>query len=411
MKISLQNKQTFVQALYWMGNCAACGYAAVYLLYRGLSNTLIGVVAGGAALLSIIVQPLLVKLTESISYVTVKRVLQLLIILMAAGFACLSWMPLSSTGVMIFFLLIYMMSLCMPALITSMGMEYINQGFYFDFGFSRGMGSIAYAVCAAALGFVLNRFDPDILGYVFFVFALLLFVMICTLEDFGKGETSAGKVHKYKSKEESTKSDVEQYEKNSDSYLKILSDNHVLLFFMIGFGLANLSNVAIGTYLVNIVKALGGSNSSLGIANFIAAGSEMPVMWLFGMLMNKTSCTKLMKLSAFFFLLRIVIISTAVNLPMAYIGIALQGPAFGLFTPAAVYYVNNALKPRARVKGQVVFAMVTSGCAVCGGNFLGGVLQDIFSLKIMLYVCVVLSAIGFVTILRQPDIKNKNVDR
>ena len=82
---------------------------------------------------------------------------------------------------------------------------------------------------------------------------------------------------------------------------------------------------------------------------------------------------------------------------------------FGLFTPAAVYYVNSTIDPEKRVKGQAVFSMITSGAATCGGNLLGGWLQDTFGLKIMLAICVVMAFAGMLVVAFLKEEKTKPV--
>lgn len=393
-KIPVKYQYTFIQALYWMANCASCGYAAVYLLHRGLSNTMIGFVVGGAALLSMLVQPLTAQLAESIPFLSVKRMIQVLIVLMAGCFAVLTWVPLPVAGVFGVFLMMNMMSICMPPLMSAMGMEFINRGYYLNFGLSRGMGSISYAVCAAILGFLLNRFNPGILGYIFIGLEILLFCAVAIMEDLGKEEVTV-------------KNQIVQ--DTEESMFKIVMKNPVFLSLMIGFCLTNMSSMAVCTYMVNIVKDLGGTDATLGIANFISAASEMPVMLLFGYFMKRSNCIKLLKVSALFFVLRMFVLWGAGSLPVACVGIAMQGLSFGLFTPAAVYYVNSTLTPEKRVKGQAVFSMITSGAATCGGNILAGWLQDAFGLKTMQLICMGMAFVGFLIIVRLPSSGDENV--
>ena len=163
---------------------------------------------------------------------------------------------------------------------------------------------------------------------------------------------------------------------------------------MIGFCLANMNNAAIATYTVNIIKNLGGSDTVLGFANFVSAASEMPVMLLFGYFMKKGNCIRLLKVSAVFFLIKPLVLVFANALPLVILGLGLQGLSFGLFTPAAVYYVNSTLISEQRVKGQAIFSTITAGAATCGGKGLGGSLLDAFGLQTMLWVCAAMALVG-----------------
>lgn len=381
--MEVKHQYSIVQGLYWISGCALGGYAAVYLQYKGLSNTLIGVVMGVAALLSMAAQPLVAQLAENVRGFSVKRVLQLLIVLMFLFYGILTVVPLSVGGVMVVFIMMNICNSCMPALLSAMGMEFINRGYYLNFGLSRGIGSISYAVCAVILGFVIERFLPGILGYIYMVLAVLLFVAISCMKDLSSEEKTV----------------VQSEEKKSEkSIWKVFWENKVLLYMGIGFWLGNMANASICTYMVNIIKGLGGTDSTLGIGAFASAASEMPVMMLFGYMMKRSNCVSLLKVSSFFFLVKSVTMLFAFNVPMVFFGLAMQGLSFGLFYPASVYYVNNELPEEYRVKGQAAFSILTSGAATCVGNLLGGWLQDAFGLKAMLLSSSVMALLGFLIV-------------
>lgn len=381
-KVQVKHQYSVVQALYWMTSCALAGYAAVYLQDRGLSNTLIGVTVGGAACLSMVIQPLAAQVVESISGLTVKKVIQALIVMMAVMFGVLTVIPVPVVGVVILYMGMNTLNYCMPPMLSAMGMEFINRGYYLNFGLSRGLGSISYAVCAAVLGIVIDRFFPGVLGYIYVVLAILLFLAVSAMKDLEAEEPTF------------QQEIVEREKKPEESIWKTVCKNKTFLCLMIGFCLANMNNAAIATYTVNIIKNLGGSDTVLGFANFVSAASEMPVMLLFGYFMKKGNCIRLLKVSAVFFLIKPLVLVFANALPLVILGLGLQGLSFGLFTPAAVYYVNSTLISEQRVKGQAIFSTITAGAATCGGNVLGGWLQDAFGLQTMLWVCAAMALVG-----------------
>lgn len=381
-KVQVKHQYSVVQALYWMTSCALAGYAAVYLQDRGLSNTLIGVTVGGAACLSMVIQPLAAQVVESISGLTVKKVIQALIVMMAVMFGVLTVIPVPVAGVVILYMGMNTLNYCMPPMLSAMGMEFINRGYYLNFGLSRGLGSISYAVCAAVLGIVIDRFFPGVLGYIYVVLAILLFLAVSAMKDLEAEEPTF------------QQEIVEREKKPEESIWKTVCKNKTFLCLMIGFCLANMNNAAIATYTVNIIKNLGGSDTVLGFANFVSAASEMPVMLLFGYFMKKGNCIRLLKVSAVFFLIKPLVLVFANALPLVILGLGLQGLSFGLFTPAAVYYVNSTLISEQRVKGQAIFGTITAGAATCGGNVLGGWLQDAFGLQTMLWVCAAMALVG-----------------
>lgn len=401
-KVEVKHQYSVVQALYWMTSCALAGYAAVYLQDRGLSNTLIGVVVGGAAFFSMVVQPLVAQIAESISWLTVKRTIQLLVVSMAVMFGALTVFPIPVAGVVVLYMGMNILNYCMPPMLSAMGMEFINQGYYLNFGLSRGLGSISYAVCAAILGFVIDRFFPGVLGYVYVVLAVLLFLAVSVMEDLGVGEKNSSQMRERKCLGKEKRD-------TGENIWKVIWKNKTFVCLMIGFCLANMNNAAVATYTVNIIKKLGGTDTILGFANFVSAASEMPVMLLFGYFMKKGNCIRLLKVSVLFFVIKPLILVNAGILPMVFLGLGLQGLSFGMFTPAAVYFVNSSLAPEHRVRGQAIFSVITAGAATCGGNLLGGWLQDTFGLDTMLWVCVSMAVIGLLFVIWLPENRRDSI--
>ena len=77
---------------------------------------------------------------------------------------------------------------------------------------------------------------------------------------------------------------------------------------------------AIGTYLINIVKNLGGNTSLYGVAMFAMAFSELPVMMTVPKLMKKFNSVTLILVASIFYLCRNYTIGLAPNLIVLIIG-------------------------------------------------------------------------------------------
>lgn len=54
---NLQLKYNLLQASFWAASCAICAFIAIFLQAKGLSNTQIGTVTGGACILNIVLSP------------------------------------------------------------------------------------------------------------------------------------------------------------------------------------------------------------------------------------------------------------------------------------------------------------------------------------------------------------------
>lgn len=384
IKTRITTKYTLFQSIYWIGCCALGGYAAVYLQFKGATNTLIGIVTGVAAFASIPVSTIVASLTEQYRILTLKKMIMLLNSIIATIFFLLSILKIPAMWIMLLYFIMITINACFPALLSSLGMSYINHGHKLNFGLARGMGSATYAVTAIWLGRMLERFRPDILGYVFCITAVFFLVIGFLLPETEIMRTNT------------------PTENTGKVLIGLLKDKTILLL-MIGFCLCVMNYGMISTYAVNINRYLGGTDTTLGIANFAAAVSEMPFMFLVVHLQKKFSSSALLKISTVFFLLRIVVLTAATNIPVMIAGMLLQGPGFGLFYPASVAFINQALPDTRRIRGQAIFGIVTSNLANGCGNLLGGFLQDIIGLHNTLYVCAFLTLLGMLFVMITPS--------
>ena len=111
---------------------------------------------------------------------------------------------------------------------------------------------------------------------------------------------------------------------------------------------------AIGTYLINIVKSLGGNTSLYGVAMFAMAFSELPVMMTVPKLMKKFNSVTLILVASIFYICRNYTIGLAPNLIVLIIGMMFQGLSYGLFTGVITYYVTYNLDTQDQMSGQTM---------------------------------------------------------
>ena len=71
----------FIQGLYWMNFAAIMGYSGFYLLGSGFSNTEIGIIIAIAGILSAVLQPVLASYADRPDSPSLKKFLQLLLVL------------------------------------------------------------------------------------------------------------------------------------------------------------------------------------------------------------------------------------------------------------------------------------------------------------------------------------------
>lgn len=375
---SLQSKYNILHILYWISYLSIYGYIAIFLQYKGLSNTEIGIVSGAGALLSIFISPFISSLVTRIQGLNIKKTMLILYILMFIAFLLLTYIPLPISLIMILYIFLLCVMVSNVPFLSMICMDYLKEGRYLNFGVARGLGSIAYASGAVIVSQFITWINPTVIIYVYLISSCLLFWILLSMPD--------------------SQTNNDNQEENKTSAFTIMKEYKVFFFVLIGIAFMFSASTALSTYLINIVTHLGGSTSLYGIAIFFMAASEMPVMAKTYSLMKKFSAETLLLAAAFFYIIRNFTICLAPNIPILMIGMMFQGISFGLFTATIAYYVNDHLKSEHQMMGQTMIGMMSTGLGSTLGNVLGGFLQDNYSIQAMFIFACAMTLIGFLII-------------
>jgi PPP family 3-phenylpropionic acid transporter len=121
-------------------------------------------------------------------------------------------------------------------------------------------------------------------------------------------------------------------------------------------------------------------------------------MFAFTWLVKKLTNHRLMQISVIAFSIKNVLTALAVNIPMLYGISLLQAFGYALFTPASVYFIAHAIDEKDLNKGQ---ALMTASMMMSSvfATLVGGVLFDLFPVRIVLVVGAILSVLGTLIIL------------
>lgn len=128
------------------------------------------------------------------------------------------------------------------------------------------MGSISYAITAIFLGRFLEYFSPDILSVIFALGSVGFLPVAHSLPE-QKG--------------------ICQTRKRASSLFSVIKNHKILFVILLGYSFDFAGTTTLATYLINIVKSLGGDTAIYGVAVFIMALCEMPAMALTQKLMKK----------------------------------------------------------------------------------------------------------------------------
>src|SRR5699024_9571273 len=146
-----------------------------------------------------------------------------------------------------------------------------------------------------------------------------------------------------------------------------------LTLLIVGVIFLLFSQTLVSYFFIQVITPIGGDNASMGIAIFIAAGIEFPVIMRFDWLAQKRPIEFWLKISVVFFIIKNIVTFLASNMFMIYFAQFLQFGAFALTFPALVNYINVIVAPKDLVKGQTLLTLGVTDCSVFA-RLLAGVL-------------------------------------
>jgi len=352
-----------LQGFYWMIFCPIVSFASVYLLSKDFSNGLIGWVMAISSVLAIVLQPALGTLLDQTKTITLKGILGLLSLISVVLLLALIYLDTGPVWMSVFYVGIVAFLFTMPPLVNALTFEYINVGRDVNFGITRAMGSVCFAILSLQLGNWINRFSTDILPITCMVlFAGFLLLLI-----------SLPRVNKEPGKHTVSEFSTTLQDKSSKTGFLLRYERFIP--FLLGIACLFLFHTVINTFLAQILTPLGGLDSDLGISLTIAAVAELPAFLGFSYIVSKISTRLLIKFSGVFYLLRSLVFLFAASVWMINVGQGLQALSFAVFIPASVYYINEIMRDDDKVKGQT-FVTGTATLGSFFGSVIGGWLLD-----------------------------------
>ncbi|MBR3247631.1 MAG: MFS transporter [Clostridiales bacterium] len=367
-----------INATYFAVYSGIHAYASVFLLEKGFSNTLIGITLALANILSVIFQPVVAGLIDKQGKLTNRNVSIASTALLLAGSVLLLIIRSGIAVIFIIFALIYMVQMVYQPIITAMYFEYEAAGCHIYYGLARGLGSAGFAVTSVFTGMAIGRFGVTILMILDIIF---LSIALVVLFFFRKPQVSSA---------EQASTDVAH--NNLFSFIKTYP---TFMLFVLGAVCFFFAHNAINDYMIQIITPLGGTESAMGTAVFIAALLELPTMALIDKIMKKVSCRNLLIFAGAAFLVKTLLMFIAPNMTVVYISQAMQMFAYAVFIPVSAYFVNQTMAKFDQVKGQAyVNCSITLGGVF--SSLVCGRLLDIKGPHFMLTVSLVVTAAGLV---------------
>ena len=372
---------SFIQGFYWMNFSAVMGFASLYLLDSGFTNTEIGMIMAVAGIISAVLQPMIAGYADKPSSPSLKKIILVLIFIqfgLGILMLCFFHKAFLLTGVL-YASTITLLQLLTP-FVNALGMQTINQGKPLNFGVARGMGSVAYAIMSYLLGAIADKTGAVSIPISISCMSLAL-VGALVLFPFHKLPDSA----------------LEQ-KSSSSSPLAFFTKYKRFTVVLAGCIFLYLSHVLLNSFTFQIVETKGGGSAEMGTSMAIAALVELPTLFLFSFMLKKARCDFWFRICGIFFLLKSLGTLIAPNVPVFYGVQVLQMMGWGLIAAASVYYVNAIMEEQDAIKGQAYITMTyTLGSVI--GSLLGGALIDSSGVNAMLIFATISAAFGMLILL------------
>lgn len=399
MKKQLNIKYAAAQFFYFSLFASMFAFVSVYLLHKGFDNATIGIVLSITSLSAIGIQTILANYIDKRKDIPLQKIISVITAVIIIGSLILYFMSFE-LFILALIVIIFALTQSLLTFINSLAFIYEKFGIDINYGVARGMGSLAYAVMTIALGQVVKITTPDILPIFYSVFALLLFFSVRSYFLPADEQVIV----------EDVEEPVEEQENTDQTMFEFISRYSRLVLLMGGIVFLFFAHTLINNFFIQIITPIGGDSGAMGTAIFIAAIVELPAMINFNRMAKKFSISRLLKVSALFFLAKHVLTFFAPNMLTIYVAQFLQIGAYSIAYPALVEYINSVVDRKDLVRGQ---SLLTTAMALSSvfASLLGGVLLDNIGVSQTLSIGVVTTLIGLLIIfITVEDIPEESIE-
>lgn len=342
-------------------------FLPLYFSEQGLNETQIGSIIGIGGFITLIAQPLWGMISDRTR--TIRKVL-LILVLCSTATGFLLYSTDRYALILLFVMLTYFFLMPVDPLTESLNFR-VAESAGISYGSLRTYGALGYAVMSLAAGYLMTQFGSRSLGYTFAGLGVISLVVTYLMPD----APVSGKPVTMK------------------SLKNFLSNKETLLFLILVF-ISSIPARMNDTFLGLYIKDLGGKPDLLGLAWFLAAGSEILVFSLSFWWLRKNKELAIISFAGAFYFLRFFI-SAWIEDPnwLAYIQL-LQLLTFPVFYTAAIQYLYNIVPVEWRATGQTVLALLFFGVSGILSSFAGGALYQAFGGRTMYLTISCMSFIG-----------------
>ncbi|MDQ0877163.1 PPP family 3-phenylpropionic acid transporter [Paenibacillus sp. V4I3] len=329
-------------------------FLPVYLDAQGLSATKIGLIIGTGGFIAIFSQPLWGMISDRTK--TIKKVM-LLLLGCSTIVGYLLYASSSFIVLLLFTMLMYFFLMPLDPLTESLNFQTAEANGV-SYGSIRTFGAVGYAVMSLAVGYTTQYFGINSLAFLFAGIGIISILICLPLPD----APVTGKPISLKS-------------------LRIFLSNKETIWFMLLIFIVAVPQRINDTFLGVYIRKLGGTPDMVGLAWFLAAGSEILVFALSFWWLRKGKELAIISFAAVFYFIRFFL-SAWVTDPhiLVYLQL-LQTFTFPIFYSAAIQYLYRIVPEEWRATGQTVLAILFFGVSGIVASYLGGWFYESFGGK------------------------------
>ena len=372
-----------ITAGFWMSFCLVSTNAAVYLQGVGYNNVQLGLILAlgniGGALLSTLLGDFLDRHPQ----VRHAQVLQVLSVIQILSIILLLIHPVSGILTSVFYTLYCTALMAVNAVNLDLCVRFEHVGADLNFGLARSTGSLAFMVVSVLMGLMVERFSHLVLLYAGLL--VIAFQMISNMivdRDLKNAEAIAP-VSRAAAKEESS------------SLPLFMRQNKHFSIMLIGIMIIFMAHNMDGNFMINEIRALGGGTAEMGWIAAFQALVEVPIMVLAFRLPKSWSYSRYIRLSFFFFVLKILAYALAPSLPVFFAARILQAPSYALYIVLIVPYADLVVPHKDSAKAQGLLVSVTNLGGVLA-SLVGGAMFDSMGVRATMLIAAGIALAGCV---------------
>ncbi|MFP4975766.1 MFS transporter [Paenibacillus sp. CN-4] len=342
-------------------------FLPVYFNKQGLSPSQIGMIVGTGGIVTLFAQPLWGMISDK-----TKTIRKVLLVLLAASAVTGYWLYATGgyTTLIVISMLVYFFVMPIDPLTESLNFR-IAESAGISYGSIRTYGALGYALMSLIAGQVMTSFGAHSLAPLFAGVGLLALLVCWRMPD---APVSGEPV---------TLASLKTFLRNKQTLL-------FLLLVFISSVPARMNDTFLGLY----VQELGGEPNLVGLAWFLAAGSEIVIFALSYRWLKPGKELLLITLAGAFYLLRFLL-SAWIKDPHGLVYLQLlQLLTFPVFYSAAIQYLYSIVPPEWRATGQTVLALLFFGVSGIIASYAGGAIYDAFGGQVLYLVLSGLSLAG-----------------